>query len=245
MYHFFAPEGRGESGELVIRGQDVKHITKVLRMKIGEQLIASDGRDRDYLCEIAELGPDFVRLRVVSDQLPSAEPSREIHLFQGLPKADKMDYIIQKSVELGVCRLIPVEMERCVVQLDASKKEKRRDRWQKLAESASKQSGRSIIPEVEAVSRFEEALKMASRLDHLLVPYESAENMAYTRESLSAVKKGESVGFFIGPEGGFAPSEIEKLKACGARIITLGPRILRTETAGPAVLAMMTLLWEE
>jgi 16S rRNA (uracil1498-N3)-methyltransferase len=245
MYHFFAPEGDGESGELWVRGQDVKHIARVLRMKTGDRLIASDGRDRDWLCEIAETGPDFVRLCVVSDQLPSAEPDRRIVLFQGLPKADKMDYIIEKAVELGACEIIPVEMKRCVVQLEAGKKEKRRERWQLKAQSASKQSGRSIVPEVRAVSSFAEALKLAGTLDHVIVPYESAENMEYTRQTLSAVKQGESAGFFIGPEGGFAPEEIEQLKAAGAKIVTLGPRILRTETAGPAVLAMGTLLWEK
>ena len=245
MNHFFAPDGNGESGELMIRGGDVRHITRVLRMKEKDRMIVSDGRDRDYLCEIAETGPDFVRLRVISDTLPSAEPSRQILLFQGLPKADKMDLIIQKSVELGVCGLIPTEMERCVMQLDGAKKEKRRERWQKLSESASKQSGRSIVPDVRAVRSWKEALALAKSLDHVLVPYESAEDMAYTRQCLSEVRPGESVGFFIGPEGGFAPAEIEDLKAAGAKIVTLGPRILRTETAGPAVLAMAALLWEE
>ena len=244
MHHFFAPGGDGGSGELMIRGQDVKHIVKVLRMKAGDQLIASDGRDRDYLCEIAETGPDFVRLRVISSELPSAESSRRITLFQGLPKADKMDYIIEKTVELGVSEVVPVEMQRCVMRLEEGKKEKRRQRWQLKAESASKQSGRSLVPEVGPVSSFAAALKRAGELDHIIVPYESAENMEYTRQTFSAVKEGESVGFFIGPEGGFAPEEIEELKAAGAKIVTLGPRILRTETAGPAVLAMVTLLWE-
>lgn len=244
MHHFFAPGGDGGSGELMIRGQDVKHIVKVLRMKAGDQLIASDGRDRDYLCEIAETGPDFVRLRVIGDELPSAESSRRITLFQGLPKADKMDYIIEKTVELGVSEVVPVEMQRCVMRLEEGKKEKRRQRWQLKAESASKQSGRSLVPEVGPVSSFAAALKRAGELDHIIVPYESAENMEYTRQTFSAVKEGESVGFFIGPEGGFAPEEIEELKAAGAKIVTLGPRILRTETAGPAVLAMVTLLWE-
>lgn len=244
MHHFFAPGGDGGSGELWIRGQDVRHIVKVLRMGIGDQLIASDGRDRDYLCEIAETGPDFVRLRVIRDGLKSAEPTRRVTLFQGLPKADKMDYIIEKAVELGVSEVVPVEMERCVMRLEEGKKEKRRERWQLKAESASKQSGRSIVPAVGAVSSFAAALKQAGTLDHIIVPYESAENMEYTRQTLASVKEGESAGIFIGPEGGFSPAEIEQLKAAGAAVITLGPRILRTETAGPAVLAMVTLLWE-
>ena len=156
-----------------------------------------------------------------------------------------MDYIIQKTVELGVGRVVPVEMSRSIVRLDEKKKQSRRERWQKLSESASKQSGRGIVPEIGEVCGFQEALREARAMDAVLVPYESAENMAYTREALTGVAEGSRVAFFIGPEGGFEPAEIEALKEIGARIITLGPRILRTETAGPAVLAMAALLWEK
>ncbi len=244
MVHFFAPGENGETGSMSLKGPDVKHCVKVLRMGPGDRMIVSDGQDREYLCEIRETGPDFVHLDVVSDVLPSAEPNRQITLFQGLPKSDKMDYIIQKTVELGVCRIVPVEMSRSVVRLDEKKKQSRRERWQKLAESASKQSGRGMIPEIGEVCGFKEALKEARDLDRILVPYESAENMAYTRSVLAEVPEGSRVAFFIGPEGGFDPEEIAALKEIGAAIITLGPRILRTETAGPAVLAMAALLWE-
>lgn len=244
MIHSYAPESDGSTGRMIIRGLEVKHLIKVLRLGPGDKLVVSDGQDRDYLCEITESSPDFVLLKVISDVLPSAEPSRFITLYQGLPKGDKMDFIIEKTVELGLCRLVPVEMARSVVRFDADKKEKRRKRWQLKAESAAKQSGRGKIPAVERVYSFQEALGQAAGEEYLIVAYESAENMAYTRQLLEAVPADARVGFFIGPEGGFAPEEIEKLKEVGARIITLGPRILRTETAGPALLAMCTLLWE-
>ncbi len=244
MHHFFAPGENGETGRIRLTGRDVKHITRVLRLKEKDQLIVSDGQDRDYLCEIRETGPDFVLVDVLEACGASAEPRREILLFQGLPKGDKMDFIIEKAVELGVCRLVPVAMERSVVKLDPARGEKKRERWQLKAESAAKQCGRSRVPEVSAPMDFPEALKLWKDLDRGIVPYESAEDMTHTRRVLEAVPEGASVGFFIGPEGGFDPREIEALQACGAHIITLGPRILRTETAGPAVLAMATLLWE-
>lgn len=244
MIHSYAPDSDGATGQMIIRGPEVKHLIKVLRLGPGDTLVVSDGQDRDYLCEITESSPDFVLLKVVSDVLPSAEPSRFITLYQGLPKGDKMDYIIEKSVELGLCRLVPVEMARSVVRFDADKKDKKRQRWQLKAESAAKQSGRGRIPTVEKVHSLSEALERAAEEDYLLVAYESAEDMAHTRSLLDAVPAGTRVGFFIGPEGGFTAEEIEKLEAAGGRIITLGPRILRTETAGPALLAMCTLLWE-
>ena len=244
MHHFFAPEGDIIDGRLQITGPDVKHITRVLRLGPGDQIMVSDNQDRNRLCEIEETGPDFVWVRILEEELPSPEMTRQLTLFQGLPKGDKMDYIIEKSVELGVCALVPVEMSRSVMKLDASKKDKRRQRWQAKAESAAKQSRRGLIPQVGEVSSFAQALKQAVALDYLLVPYESAEDMAYTRGLLQTIPPGASVGVFIGPEGGFAPEEIQALKEADAKILTLGPRILRTETAGPAFLAMCTLMWE-
>ena len=245
MFHFFASGGEVTDGFLNLTGQDVRHITRVLRLGPGARLVVSDNQDRNLLCEIAETGPDFVRVKIVSEELPSVEMDRRVFLFQGLPKSDKMDYIVTKCVELGVTGIVPVEMERCVVRLEEKKKQSRRERWQKLAESAAKQSGRGIIPEVEEVLSFEAALRKAAGMERILVPYESAENMAYTREMLAGVPAGSDVAVFIGPEGGFDSREIEKLREAGAGIITLGPRILRTETAGLALLAMAALLWEK
>ena len=245
MYHFFAPEGETEADRIRITGPDVKHITRVLRLGPGDQIMVSDGQDRNRLCVIAETGPDFVLLEILEEAMPSPEMNRRLTLFQGLPKGDKMDYIIEKSVELGVFSLVPVEMARSVMKLDPKKKESRRQRWQAKAESAAKQSRRGLIPEVGAVCAFSEALRQAAALDMILVPYEEAGDMRLTRSILAAVPEGASLGVFIGPEGGFAPEEIEALRQAGARLITLGPRILRTETAGPAFLAMCTFMWEE
>ena len=245
MYHFFASGGQIRDGYLDLTGGDVRHITRVLRLGPGARLAVSDNQDRNLLCEITETGPDFVRVKVIGEGLPSAEMNRRVFLFQGLPKSDKMDYIVTKSVELGAAGIVPVEMERCVVRLEEKKKQSRRERWQKLSESAAKQSGRGIVPEVEEVLSFDDALSRAKGMDSILVPYESAENMAYTRQVLAETPAGTEVAVFIGPEGGFDSREIEQLREAGARIITLGPRILRTETAGPAALAMAALLWED
>ena len=159
-------------------------------------------------------------------------------LFQGLPKADKMELIIQKAVELGAAEIVPVEMVRCVVKLDEKKKKSKLARWQSIAESAAKQSGRTVIPEVKAVMNFDDALKYAETLDVLLVPYECADSLKKLREKIDGLKTGMSAGIFIGPEGGYEEKEIEKAKEHGGEIVSLGKRILRTETAAIASLSI-------
>lgn len=244
MYHFFAPDQNAESGSICIAGPDYNHIVRVLRLKPGDRIAVSDGRDRDSLCEIAEIGPDSVRCEVLPAELADSECPVHLHLFQGLPKGDKMELILEKAVELGASSVVPVEMKRCVVKLDEKKKAARTERWQKQAESAAKQSGRRIIPKVGQVLGFKEAVKAAAAMDRILVPYECAEDISHTRKVLESLKPGQDAAIFIGPEGGFEPAEIEALKAENADVITLGPRILRTETAGMATLAMCTLLLE-
>ena len=244
MYHFFAPGENGALGEMRLTGQDVNHISRVLRLKVGDEITVSDGQDRDNHCAITEIGPDFVRVKVLSQSSRETECPVHFTLFQGLPKGDKMELILEKAVELGAVRVVPVEMKRSVVKLEDKKKQQRRERLQKLAEAAAKQSGRRLIPEVGEIVPFRQAVAQASELDRILVPYESAENMTHTREVLSGLRAGQQVGIFIGPEGGFDPAEIEALQAAGAEILTLGPRILRTETAGLATLAMC-MLWAE
>lgn len=245
MYHFFAPSENSEKGSVTITGPDVNHITNVLRLKKGDRIVVADGRDRDSLCEIEEAGPGFVRCKVLPDRLAETECPVRIHLFQGLPKGDKMETIIQKAVELGAVSVTPVEMKRSVVRLEEKKKAAKTERWQRIAESAAKQCGRRIIPAVELPQSFAGALKTAGEMQTVLVPYENAEDIASTRRILSEVPKGSDCAVFIGPEGGFDPAEIRELEAAGARLITLGPRILRTETAGMAVLAMCTLMMED
>ena len=167
-------------------------------------------------------------------ELPS-----KIYLFQGLPKADKMELIIQKAVELGAYEVIPVSTKRAVVKLDDKKAGKKVERWNSIAESGAKQSGRNVIPKVTEVMSFKNALEYAKGLDVLFIPYELAEGMEETRELIEQIQPGQSVGIFIGPEGGFEVSEVESTIEYGAKPITLGKRILRTETAGLTMLSIL------
>lgn len=228
-----------EAHQIHITGSDVNHISNVLRMKMGEELWISDGSKYEYRCTIESFEPDEVLLHIVYSQEPEYELPCRIYLFQGLPKADKMELIIQKAVELGAYEIIPVETKRCVVKLDGKKSAKKTARWQQIAESAAKQSKRMLIPNVHEVLTFREALKYAESMDIRLVPYELARGMQETKEILAGIEPGQSVGIFIGPEGGFEEKEIEAAIEGGAKPITLGRRILRTETAGLAILSVL------
>ncbi len=245
MHRFFVEPSQIGEKEIVITGSDVNHIRNVLRMRAGEELLAADGQGSEYRCILRELQDSEIRAEICRKFSGSAELPSRITLFQGLPKSDKMDLIIQKCVELGVFRIVPVTTKRTVVKLDAKKEESRRKRWTAVSESAAKQSGRGIIPEISGVRGFKEAVEEAGELDVCLIPYEKAENMARTREILSGIPAGASIGVFIGPEGGFEEEEVREAMEAGARPITLGRRILRTETAGMAVLAMLGYLLEE
>ena len=228
-----------EAHQIHITGSDVNHISNVLRMKTGEELWISDGSKYEYRCTIESFEPDEVLLHIVYSQEPEYELPCRIYLFQGLPKADKMELIIQKAVELGAYEIIPVETKRCVVKLDGRKSAKKTARWQQISESAAKQSKRMLIPNVHEVLTFREALKYAESMDVRLVPYELARGMQETKEILAGIGSGQSVGIFIGPEGGFEEKEIEAAIEGGAKPITLGRRILRTETAGLAILSVL------
>lgn len=245
MHRFFAePSAIGEK-EIRLTGPDVNHIRKVLRMREGEEILISDGQGRDFHCRIEAIEEEEVTAQILWVLDGNAELASDITLFQGLPKGDKMEFIIQKCVELGVARIVPVNTKRTIVKLDAKKEQARIKRWSGISESAAKQSGRGRIPEVTGVKSFAEALEEAKKLNMCLIPYELARDMAQTRKVLSSIKPGMSVGIFIGPEGGFEEEEVEQAEAAGARPITLGRRILRTETAGMAVLAMLVYLLEE
>ena len=208
-------------------------------MKCGEDVWISDGGDKEYHCQIEELGEDEVLLHILYAQEPEYELPNKLYLFQGLPKADKMELIIQKAVELGAFSIIPVETKRCVVKLDVKKAAKKVVRWQQIAESAAKQSKRMLIPHVHEVITFKEALKYAESMDIRLIPYELAKGMPETKEILAAIEPGQSIGIFIGPEGGFEEKEVKAAIEGGAKPITLGRRILRTETAGLAILSVL------
>lgn len=243
MYQFFVDRSQVTAQEVTIIGDDVNHMKNVLRMKPGEEIQVNDG-EHTWLCEVKELTAEQVTA-VIKAQAEDSELPGRIYLFQGLPKADKLESIIQKSVELGVHEVIPVAMKRCVVKLDEKKQDAKKKRWQAIAESAAKQAKRSMIPEIHAVMSYKEALAYAASMDVLLLPYEHAEGMKHTREVLYQIKPGAAIGIFIGPEGGFEEDEVELAKKQSAEIITLGKRILRTETAGPAILAMLGLCLEQ
>ena len=228
-----------EAHRIHINGTDVNHIKNVLRMKCGEDVWISDGGDKEYHCQIEELGEDEVLLHILYAQEPEYELPNKLYLFQGLPKADKMELIIQKAVELGAFSVIPVETKRCVVKLDAKKAQKKVSRWQQISESAAKQSKRMLIPEVKNVMNWKEALAFAKGLDVVLIPYELAQGMKETREILAAIQPGQSVGIFIGPEGGFEEEEVRDAMEAGGKPVTLGKRILRTETAGMTMLSIL------
>lgn len=239
MQQFFVTADQVRGEQIYIEGSDVNHMKNVLRMHPGESVRISDGSNRRYICQIKEYTEEQAILTIVEEDETNAELASRIYLFQGLPKGDKMEMIVQKAVELGVYKIAPVAMKRCVVRLDDKKAAKKVDRWGEIAKSAAKQSGRGIVPKVGSVLKFEEAVTLSKELDVVFVPYELAEGMEETRRLISAVKPGQSVGIFIGPEGGFEKDEVEKLKEAGASEITLGSRILRTETAGMTALSIL------
>ena len=247
MYQFFVEPGQININDkrVIIMGRDVNHIRNVLRMKIGEEFNVSNGQDgREYRCGIAAFEEESVvcELRFIKED--QVKLPVKITLFQGLPKGDKMELIIQKAVELGVTEIVPVAMKRCVTRLDAKKEASRIARWQAIAEAAAKQSKRGVIPRVSGVMTFCEAVKQSSDMDVRFVPYELAEDMAHTRELFGALKPGQRIAVFIGPEGGFDEGEIDLARENGVEPITLGRRILRTETAGFTVLAWIGYLME-
>ena len=245
MHHFFVTPQQVSGDKIRIEGGDVNHMKNVLRMKLHEKAEISDGESRTYLCEVEAYDEDVAVLHILEEMEADTEPASKLYLFQGLPKSDKMELIVQKAVELGVYQVIPVAMKRSVVRLDDKKAAKKADRWNSIAESAAKQAGRSRIPEVTMPLSYKEALKMAEELDVTLLPYELAGGMEVTRAVIRQIKSGQSVGIFIGPEGGFEPEEVDAAVSMGAKVITLGRRILRTETAGLATLAVLMFELEQ
>jgi 16S rRNA (uracil1498-N3)-methyltransferase len=246
MYHFFVEENQISADEIIIRGQDVNHIRNVLRLKAGEQVIITknDDAECDYYCAIRDMDEESVRLHIDWTE-KGRELAAKIYLFQGLPKADKMELIIQKAVELGAYEIIPVAMKRSVVKLDEKKSDSKIKRWQAISESAAKQSKRSMIPQITSVMSFADALSYAKEIDIKLMPYENAKGMEETRRILNTVQPKKSVAVFIGPEGGYEETEVQQAMGAGFLPVTLGKRILRTETAGFAMLSALMMQLEE
>ena len=240
MYNFFVDESARTGDRFRIGGKDHNHICNVLRMQAGDTFLVSCA-GASSLCRLDYIEDGAVIAEIVEENYQSTELPVRFYLFQGLLKGDKFELIIQKAVELGAAGIIPVEMKHCVMKLDEKKKKSRRERWQAIAESAAKQSKRNVIPEVEDVITYKQAMAKAAEMDLFLVPYENERGMAETREALSRIKAGMSVGILIGPEGGFDNKEIALARETGAAVISLGKRILRAETAAVTAVGMCML----
>lgn len=246
MHHFFVTDKQidNENGEIIITGSDVNHIKNVLRMKPLEEVLISDGNGHDYLGRIKNIDEDVI-VEITDDKYEGSELPSKIYLFQGLPKSDKMELIIQKAVELGVYEIIPVSTKRVIVKLDEKKENAKLKRWSSISESAAKQSRRSIIPKIKGIMNFNEAINYAKTLDINLIPYENYKDMSETKEVISKIEKGKSIGIFIGPEGGFDENEVDLAVESGIDRISLGKRILRTETAGLMIISVLGFKLED
>lgn len=243
MFNFFAKEDMRNGDFYTLCGTDYNHIKNVLRMTVGDQFLISDNNESN-LCEIKEITENEITAVIIKENYIDTSLDINIYLFEGLPKSDKLEFIIQKSVELGVCGIIPVEMEHCVVKLDDKKKKSKLARWQAISESAAKQSKRSFVPTVYEPTPFKKVLENIEKLDLFLVPFESKNGMTDTKNALLKLKKGMNVGILIGPEGGFSEKEINALIDKNCEIISLGKRILRTETAAICAVSMCMLYSE-
>lgn len=240
MNRFFVDmDGRNIGTCVSITGGDVNHIKNVLRLRIGDEIIVCDCRGRDYHCRLSQITGEEVVADVIDICDNFAELPVKVTLFQGYPKSDKMELIVQKMVELGVCRIVPVYTARTIVRLDEKKASRKTQRYNTIAEAAAKQSGRGIIPVVTEPVTFKQAIDMAEDLDMNIIPYEEAEGLETSRCVIEEIKNHSSLGIFIGPEGGFAKEEVDMAVEAGARCITLGHRILRTETAGLSVMSIV------
>lgn len=245
MPKFFVKEEQIQENQIIILGQDVNHIKKVLRAKIGDELqICNSQNGENFLCEIDNLEEEKIICQIKEKIQEQVESNIEVTIFQGLPKADKMEYIIQKSVELGVYDITPVEMKRCVVKLNEKDESKKIERWQKISEVAAKQCGRDIIPQINNIINIKNICNLIQEYDMVLVAYENEEKNTL-KEQLENIKKQNNskskvkIGIIIGPEGGLEEKDVETLKENGAKVITLGRRILRTETVALNVLSII------
>lgn len=237
MPRFFIEKENIFENIINIVGEDVNHIKRVLRLQCGNSIIVCDGSGKDYIVEIEKFETDSIRTNILRVESNITEPPIDVVLYQGIPKSDKMDFIIQKSVELGVKKIVPVITEHTVVKLDNEKdSQKKSARWQKIALEAAKQSNRGVIPKVELPIRFDDALEQSKTSDIRIIPYEKEIKNGLKNIIQDNIK---NISVFIGPEGGFSEKEISNAEKAGIVPVTLGPRILRTETAGIVVLSIL------
>lgn len=245
MHLFFAEHHNISDDRIVLDGTDYNHIKNVLRLKPGSKIQVKSGDNKSYTCVISSFDNERVICDIEGVSTQNTELPVKVTVFQGLPKAEKMETVIQKCIELGAVRIVPVAMERSITRFDEKKAENKVKRWRAIAQAAAQQSKRSIIPEVADVCNLTVALEMAGECDIILMPYECAENFKETRKILSDIPSGSSVAVFIGPEGGIGAGEIQQAEKAGARLISLGNRILRTETAAMMLMSVMIYLFEE
>ena len=244
MNRFFVKRENITDGQIIVTGEDVQHISKVLRLDKGDSIILCDGEGTDYTVKILEMDKQSVWTDIIKKAPSQGEPDIEVVLYQGIPKSTKMDLIIQKCTEMGINRIVPVFTVRTIVKLESEKDERKKvERWTKIAEEAAKQSGRGVVPTIGMPVAMSEALVDAAKLDRIIIPYELEAGISI--KTALAGDKVRSIGYFIGPEGGFEPDEVLKAKAAGAVPVTLGSRILRTETAGIVVLASIMYQYDQ
>lgn len=241
MQRFFVEENQIniQNKTIQIIGEDVNHIKNVLRCKIGEQIeICSKQTNKAYLCEFASV-KEYIETTILEELANNKESTLHINILQGLPKSDKMELIIQKGTELGVKEFTPLVLKRCVVKIDSKDEEKKISRWQKQAEVAAKQCGRDVIPKVNKIHNINTILDLLKEYDLVLVAYENEDKNTLKNELKGVKNKNAKIALIIGPEGGLEELEVNKLKENGAKIITLGNRILRTETVAMAVTSIL------
>lgn len=248
MPRFFVRNEQVKEKTIEILGEDIKHIKNVLRKQIGDKLeICNQDTKKSYICEIEKLEDKSILTKII-EELKKDDNKISVDIYQGLPKADKMELIIQKSVELGVNAIIPVAMKRCVVKITSKDEIKKITRWQKIAESAAKQSGRNTIPEIKNIINIEKVNQLIKEYDSVIVAYENEKENTIKHELLKLKEKVKTnnktnnktkIAIVIGPEGGLEEKDVELLKQNGAKIVTLGNRILRTETVALNVLSII------
>ncbi|NLM76287.1 MAG: 16S rRNA (uracil(1498)-N(3))-methyltransferase [Clostridiaceae bacterium] len=243
MHRFVIDPGNIDGNLIKICGDDLKHLRLVLRLKTGDKIQVFDGREVEYEAVLTDVNKERAYAEILSSYRPDTEPRIKLTLFQGLPKGDKMDLIIQKSVELGVHRIVPVLTERTVVQLDSKSGRKKTERWNRIAKEAAKQCRRAYIPEVGEPIKFAEVLKKVEDFDAAVMMYENEEKKCL-KELLKCytINKIEDIAIFIGSEGGFSTDEVKRCKTAGFDIVSLGKRVLRTETA--AISAVSIIMYE-
>lgn len=240
MYKFFVEDSEIKENKVIITGENKNHIINVLRMEKGDKiLICNKSNSCTFECELDLINKEQIVCKINKIIETTAEPKVKVDIFQGIPKSDKMDYIIQKSVELGASSIIPVNMKNCIAKI--KDEEKKNTRWQKISEAAAKQSKRDIIPKIEKSISINQICERINQYDLLIVAYENEENITIKNvlKSDNTKQKVKNIALLVGPEGGISKQELQKLKENGAKIVSLGKRILRTETVALAVLSII------